>query len=102
MARTRLRYELRIVYVLQFFASKVDLYFFSTEFQAKYGDFLKEIDALKASAKIPVVDLLRNMTVSFSQQSCAIEGNTLGLYDTQKVWNYFLKDLEIPLPEPSL
>lgn len=81
-----------------------------TDFQAKYGDFLKEIDALKAFANIPAVDLLRSMTVSFSQQSCAIEGNTLGLYDTQKVWNSlrrnynldnFLKDPETPLPAPS-
>jgi hypothetical protein len=110
MARTRLWYELRIFYDLQFSALKVDLHFFSADFQAKYDDFLKEIDALKASAKIPAVDLLRSMTVSFSQQSCAIEGNTLGLYDTQKVWNSlrrnfdlnnFLKDSETPLPTPS-
>ena len=95
---------------MQFFTLKVDLHFFSTDFQAEYGDILKKIDDLKASAEISAVDRLRRMTVSFSQQSCAIEENTIGLVETQKIWNSlgrnydldnFLKDPETPLPAPS-
>ncbi|CAG8597153.1 11094_t:CDS:2 [Funneliformis mosseae] len=46
---------------------------------AKYGDFLKEIDALKVSAKNPVVDFLRSMIKELQ----------------------FLKDSETLLPLPS-
>ncbi|RHZ62856.1 hypothetical protein Glove_334g33 [Diversispora epigaea] len=80
------------------------------DFQAKHIDFLKAIDDLKVSSKISSVDILRKLTVSFTEQSCAIEGNTLGLEETQKVWNLlknrfnlddFLKNQKMPLPAPS-
>src|ERR1044071_7427121 len=110
MERRGLWYELRVFfYVWQSFSLNADLSFFSTDFQAD-GDLLKTIDTLKASAKIPSVDILRHMTVRFTQQSCAIEGNTLGLSDTQNIWDSlvrdynlddFLKDSEAPFPVPS-
>jgi hypothetical protein len=84
--------------------------FHSKEFQSKYVDLLKEIDAFKASKKVSAVDFLRSMTVGFTQQSCALEGNKLGIIDTQKIWDslrekYNLENIvtnwNIPLPEPS-
>ncbi|GBC06512.1 hypothetical protein RclHR1_00690002 [Rhizophagus clarus] len=80
------------------------------EFQSIYADLFKEIDAFKASNKVSAVDFLKSMTVSFTQQSCALEGNTLGIIDTQKIWNslrekYILENIvqnwNMPLPEPS-
>ncbi|CAG8762406.1 9953_t:CDS:2, partial [Cetraspora pellucida] len=68
------------------------------------------IDGLKASSRISSVDILKRLTVSFAQHSCAIEGNTLELAETQKVWNTlkknfslndFLKNIDTPLPAPS-
>ncbi|CAG8692375.1 366_t:CDS:2, partial [Funneliformis caledonium] len=71
------------------------------DFQAKYGDFLKEIDALKASAKNPVVDFLRSMTVSSKVVPYVrIVRYTKSLEFTQKELQ-FLKDSETPLPLPS-
>src|SRR5947209_12341051 len=87
------------------------LLFFSgpTEFQAKNINILREIDALKASAKNSGVDLLRRMAVNFTQQSCAIENNTLGVEETQVIWNSLkenhnldnlCKNQELSLPAP--
>ncbi|CAG8599479.1 1564_t:CDS:2 [Acaulospora morrowiae] len=85
--------------------------FVHLSFQAEYSDFLKAIDGLKGSSKVSSVDLLQGLTVGFTQQSCAIEGNTLGLKETQKVWNSlnkncnlsdFLKNQEMLLPAPSV
>ncbi|RGB39990.1 hypothetical protein C1646_753786 [Rhizophagus diaphanus] len=45
----------------------------------------KEIDVLKATTKVSSVDLLQRMTVSFTQQSCSLKGNKLGLAGTQKL-----------------
>lgn len=82
---------------------------FISEFQAKHINFLKEIDTLKRSTRLSAVDLLQHMTVSFTQQSCAIEGNELDVVETQKIWDllnkdYNLDDLlknnEISLPAP--
>ncbi|KAF0512562.1 Fic-domain-containing protein [Gigaspora margarita] len=79
-------------------------------FQAEYANFLKAIDGLKASSRISSVDILKRLTVDFAQHSCAIEGNTLKLAETQKVWNTlkknfslndFLKNIDTPLPAPS-
>ncbi|CAG8624024.1 3143_t:CDS:2, partial [Paraglomus occultum] len=81
------------------------------DFQAEYNRFLKVIDGIKGSSKIPSVDLLRGMIVSFTQHSCAMEGNTLGLRETQRVWNSlnkncnlgdFLKNQEMMLPAPNI
>ncbi|CAG8624127.1 30068_t:CDS:2 [Gigaspora margarita] len=83
---------------------------FEWYFQAEYADFLKAIDGLKASSRISSVDILKRLTVDFAQHSCAIEGNTLKLAETQKVWNTlkknfslndFLKNIDTPLPAPS-
>ncbi len=71
---------------------------------------LKEINSLKATSKIPAKELLQCMIVGFSQQSCALEGNTIGIVESQEIWdkmskNYNLDDLlkheETQFPTPS-
>ncbi|CAB4427405.1 unnamed protein product [Rhizophagus irregularis] len=80
------------------------------EFRSKYADVLKEIDAFKDSKKVTAANFLQSMTASFTQQSCALEGNKLGIIDTQKIWNSLKKNYNfdnimtnwnIPLPAPS-
>ncbi|GES87230.1 Fic family protein [Rhizophagus clarus] len=75
------------------------------EYQEKNIHHLKEIDNLRT--KIPTMkSTLQNMIVNFSQKSCAIEGNTLELSESQEIWdrlrNYDLDALLIhekfPLP----
>ena len=67
----------------------------SLDFQAEYADFLKAIDNLKISSKLSSVDILKRLIVSFAQHSCAIEGNTLELSETQKVWNLLKKNFSL-------
>lgn len=71
---------------------------------------MKEIDAFKASKKVIAANFLQSMTASFTQQSCALEGNKLGIIDTQKIWNSLkenynfdniMTNWNIPLPAPS-
>lgn len=71
---------------------------------------MKEIDAFKDSKKVTAANFLQSMTASFTQQSCALEGNKLGIIDTQKIWNSLKKNYNfdnimtnwnIPLPAPS-
>ncbi|PKY54271.1 hypothetical protein RhiirA4_472980 [Rhizophagus irregularis] len=72
-------------------------------------NLLKEIDVLEATTKISSVDFLRRMTVSFTQQSCSLKGNALGLAVTREVWNSLTglyddldKMLEYQLEVPAL
>jgi hypothetical protein len=62
-------------------------FFCSTDYQAKHIHLLNEIDSLKATNKISTMKLLQNMIVDFSQQSCAIEGNTLGTSESLEIWD---------------
>ncbi|CAG8766996.1 28701_t:CDS:2, partial [Dentiscutata erythropus] len=81
---------------------------YNYHYQIKVKDLLNAIDTLKSSVKIPVIDILRRVTASFSHSSCAIEGNTLAIQDTRGIWeklkknnlDILLKDRKLPLPGP--
>jgi hypothetical protein len=57
-----------------------------TDFQDAYDNFFKTIDALKAFANISSVSLLQQSRLDLVQQSCALEGNNLGLAKTETIW----------------
>ncbi|CAH1765438.1 18123_t:CDS:2 [Entrophospora sp. SA101] len=81
----------------------------SIDFYAKNSGFLDEISVIKDNIKIPAKDLLQRMIVSFSHQSCVIEGNSLGSAESQIIWEKMNKDYNIDdlqheeaqLPEPK-
>ena len=70
---------------------------------------MDEISVIKDTIEIPVKDLLQRMIVSFSHQSCVIEGNSLGSEESQIIWekmsqDYSIDDLQregAQLPEPK-
>ena len=82
---------------------------FSIDFYAKHSDFLNRMSVIKDIIGIPTKDLLQRMIVSFSHQSCAIEGNSLGSAESQIIWekmnqDYNIDDLQregAQLPEPK-
>jgi hypothetical protein len=45
--------------------------------------------------EIPFLFILRRLIVSFTQNSCAIEGNTLELAETQEIWNLLKKNFDL-------
>ncbi|CAG8456868.1 3427_t:CDS:2 [Diversispora eburnea] len=76
-------------------------------------DFLEEMSIIKDTINISTNDLLQRMIVSFSHQSCAIEGNSLGIEESQTIWermnqDYNIDDLlknegaQFPIPESLL
>ncbi|CAG8644977.1 4124_t:CDS:2, partial [Paraglomus brasilianum] len=79
------------------------------DFYAKNSGFMDEISVIKDTIEIPVKDLLQRMIVSFSHQSCVIEGNSLGSAESQIIWekmnqDYNIDDLQregAQLPEPK-
>ncbi|RIB11166.1 fido domain-containing protein [Gigaspora rosea] len=88
--------------------SSVFAYGIHKDYQIKVKDLLNAIDPLKSSVKILVIDILRHVTASFTHSSCAIEGNTLTIQDTQVIWeklkknnlDILLEDRKLPLPGP--
>jgi hypothetical protein len=73
-------------------------------FQAEHNKFLKEITELCKFAKFSSLDFLRRMNVSFSQQSCYLEGNSLGLAESRKIYNaltVFANNLDEMVEDPN-
>ncbi|CAJ0627401.1 2350_t:CDS:2 [Entrophospora sp. SA101] len=79
------------------------------DFYARHSCFMDEISVIKDTIEIPVKDLLQRMIVSFSHQSCVIEGNSLGSAESQIIWEKMSQDYNIDdlqregaqLPEPK-
>ncbi len=73
-------------------------------FQAEQDDFLKEITELCKFARFSSLDFLRRMNVSFSQQSCHLEGNSLGLAESREIFNAltgFANNLDEMVEDPN-
>ena len=76
------------------------VYFLNRIFEGNYA-FLEELSIIK---------ILNRMIVSFSHQSCLIEGNSLGSAESQSIWDrmnqdYNIEDLqheEAQLPAPKI
>ncbi|CAG8688805.1 3349_t:CDS:2, partial [Gigaspora rosea] len=81
---------------------------YNYHYQIKVKDLLNAIDTLKSFVKIPVTDILRRVTASFTHSSCAIEGTTLAIQDTRAIWeklkknnlDILLEDRKLSLPGP--
>ncbi|RHZ54283.1 hypothetical protein Glove_428g124 [Diversispora epigaea] len=72
------------------------------DYYKKHHAFLEEISIIKDTTEIPKEDLLKRMIVSFSHQSCAIEGNSLGSAESQSIWEKINQDYNIDdLLEPE-
>src|SRR5688572_2839623 len=92
MAYTRLWYE-HDVFVT--FDSECRSFTLSIEFYRKNGASLDEMSIIRGAFEIPTEDLLRRMIVSFSHQSCLIEGNSLGIAESRNVWDKMNRDHNI-------
>ncbi|RIA79679.1 fido domain-containing protein [Glomus cerebriforme] len=79
------------------------------DFYIKNSSLLNEISVIKDTIKILTKDFFQHMIVNFSHQSCIIEGNSLGIAESQIIWekinqNYNINDLqheEVQLPKPK-
>nr|CAG8511433.1 6970_t:CDS:2 [Entrophospora candida] len=104
------REEMRQIYTPSFSKIKKGTKeYLDLDFYTKNSGFLDEISVIKDNIEIPAKDLLQRMIVSFSHQSCVIEGNSLGNAESQIIWEKMNKDYNIDnlqheeaqLPEPK-
>ncbi|RHZ63489.1 hypothetical protein Glove_329g65 [Diversispora epigaea] len=56
---------------------------------------LEELSSIKDTIEISTKDLLQRMIVSFSHQSCVMEGNSLGIEESQTIWERMNQDYNI-------